>query len=214
MSLFETFINNVFPPVCGICGKICADNLCDKCYNNISILQNNKINYYNKNLSKLYYLFKYDGIIREKIIDYKFNNKSYLYKTFAEILVRNDTVKEMLNCSDIILSVPIHKKRKLERGYNQCELITKEISEIMKIETDNKIIVKQINNKVQSTLNKLERLENVKNVYKIVNNEKIINKKVIIFDDIYTTGSTVNEISGILREVGVKSVSIITIAKD
>ena len=70
------------------------------------------------------------------------------------------------------------------------------------------------NTKPQSTLSQKQRKDNVKNVYKLVNKEKISNKKIIIFDDIYTTGSTVNEISKILKQNGAKEIIVLTIAKD
>ena len=66
----------------------------------------------------------------------------------------------------------------------------------------------------QSSLTKEQRKENVQNVYKIKNKEKIENKKIIIIDDIYTTGNTVNAISKILKENGAKEITILTIAKD
>lgn len=83
----------IYPPVCGICGKICKDSLCKKC---LIKIKNYQINLIIKN-KKLYFdesfhVFKYDGIIRQKIIEYKFQGKSYLYKTFAEIILKDKKV--------------------------------------------------------------------------------------------------------------------------
>ena len=75
------------------------------------------------------------------------------------------------------------------------------------------IIIKDKNIVPQSTLNQNERIKNIKNVYKIVNKEKVKNKKILILDDIYTTGSTVNECSRILKEAECKEIGILTIAK-
>ena len=69
-------------------------------------------------------------------------------------------------------------------------------------------------NKVQSLLKKEDRMNNVKNVYSICDSEKIINKKILLVDDIYTTGNTVNECSRMLIESGACEVGILTIAKD
>lgn len=76
------------------------------------------------------------------------------------------------------------------------------------------VVIKYKDNKSQSTLNKIERIKNVENVYIIKNINKIKDKKVLLVDDIYTTGSTVNEIANNLIKSGVKDVGIITIAKD
>ena len=73
---------------------------------------------------------------------------------------------------------------------------------------------KRVNNKPQSTKNKESRKENVIGVYCIKNEYKIIDKKILLLDDIYTTGSTVNECSRILKTAGAKKVDVITIAKD
>ena len=71
-----------------------------------------------------------------------------------------------------------------------------------------------MNNKPQSTKNKEDRIANVIGVYFIKKEDKILNKKVLLLDDIYTTGSTVNECSKILKLAGAKKVDVITIAKD
>ncbi|CDE83434.1 putative amidophosphoribosyltransferase [Clostridium sp. CAG:273] len=161
------------------------------------------------------YLFKYEGIIRSKIISYKFDDKPYLYKSFCEIFVKNKKVCEFLKNYDIIISVPMYKKKKNQRGYNQSELIAREIAKKVKnIEYRSDILLKIKNTANQSLLNKEQRQENLKNAYEVKNKEYISNKNILIFDDIYTTGSTANECSKMLVEAGARSIGILTIAKD
>ena len=74
--------------------------------------------------------------------------------------------------------------------------------------------IKIQNNKAQSTLNKEERKNNVKNVYKLINKEKIDNKKILIFDDIYTTGATIEACIEEISKANVKQIGILTLAKD
>ena len=74
--------------------------------------------------------------------------------------------------------------------------------------------IKIKNNKPQSTLNKKQRKQNVKNVYKLENKGKIENKNIVLFDDIYTTGNTANEIAKILKQNGANKILVLTIAKD
>ena len=208
----------IFPTCCLICGKLTNKILCNECKKElyekaIFKVEDNK----NKDLyfEKHIYIFQYKDKIRNLILDYKFNDKSYLYKIFSKIIIKNEKICGNLKKYDIIIPVPIHKKRKKQRGYNQSDLVAKEIAhEISNLEYENKIIEKEKNTIPQSSLNKKKRKENVKNVYKIINKEKIENKKIIIFDDIYTTGSTVNACAKILKQNGAKEIIILTIAKD
>lgn len=215
-NFIEKFLDLIFPPVCGICNKEINTYLCEKCekeINKITCVGENK--YSDKYFSTHMYLFKYEGIIRDKIISYKFDDKPYLYKTFCEIFVKNKKVCEFLKNYDIIISVPMYKKKKNQRGYNQSELIAREIAKkVEKIEYRNDILIKIKNTAKQSSLNKEQRKENLKNAYAINNNEYILNKNILIFDDIYTTGSTANECAKTLSEAGAKEIGILTIAKD
>ena len=117
---------------------------------------------------------------------------------------------------DIIIPVPIHNKRRKERGYNQSALIAKEFCKnINELEYED-ILIKKKNTIAQSTLNKEERLKNAIDMYKIKENKQdiIYNKNVLIFDDIYTTGATANECAKAIREANPSKVGILTIAKD
>lgn len=217
MNLKENILNIIYPNVCGICGKINEEYICKKCY--IKIKDNLKCNIKKcgkeKYFQKHIYMCKYEGIIRKKIIDYKFNNQAYLYKMFAHIILQNKKICVRLKKYDIIIPVPIHKQREKQRGYNQSYLIAKELQKnIKEITINNNAIVKIKNIKPQSELSKLQREKNVKDAYKVKNIEKIIGKKILILDDIFTTGSTVGECSKKLIEAGCKTVDILTIAKD
>lgn len=160
------------------------------------------------------YIFMYEGYIRNTIINYKFKDKSYIYKTFSNYILKNEKFIEKIKSYDIIMPVPISTKRKKERGYNQSTLIARNISDKLNVKLDEKSIYKKINIVPQSTLNKEQREKNIKGAYGIRNLKNIQNKKVLIFDDIYTTGSTANECSKILIINGAKEVGILTIAKD
>lgn len=206
----------VFPPCCAICGKLNSKKCCKDCEKRINSQLNlnieNKAGYY---FERHMYLFKYKNEIRNLILDYKFRDKSYLYELFAKIITKNEKICGILEKYDIIIPVPIHKKRKKQRGYNQSELIARQISKnIANLQLENKAFIKIKNNKPQSTLNKKQRKQNVKNVYKLENKGKIENKNIVLFDDIYTTGNTANEIAKILKQNGANKILVLTIAKD
>lgn len=214
--LWEKILNLIYPPNCVICGKNNKEYLCNKCEKIVSRYVLNKTKkYLTKYFDSHIYIFKYEGIIRELIIDYKFKEKSYLCELFVKFLIKNEKICRFFKTYDIIMPVPIHKKRKAQRGYNQSALIARKIVERWNnLQLEENVLQKQKNTIQQSKLNKKERIENAKNVYKIDNKEKINNKNIILIDDIYTTGSTANECAKILKENGAKKVIIITIAKD
>lgn len=204
----------LYPNQCILCGKLEVNSICNKCYNNLNIKE--KIDVYNnKNFNKHLYIFKYEGKIRNLIIDYKFNDKIYLKELFVKIILKNQKICRKLKKYDIIIPVPIHKKRKNERGYNQSELVAKKIAKnINELQLVTDCLIKEKNTVAQSTLTKEQRKQNVKQVYKLVNKEKIQNKKIILLDDIYTTGATAEECSKILKQNGAKEILVLTIAKD
>ena len=130
------------------------------------------------------------------------------------MILKTKKTYSFLKKYDIILYVPMFKKHKLIRGYNQSELIAQRLSNVLGIKLEKNNLVKIIETKKQSTLTKNQREKNVKNAFKLKNPEKIKDKKVILFDDIYTTGSTVNECSKILKKAGATEIAILTIAVD
>lgn len=208
----------IYPPICGICEKINSEYICEKCKDKLNKYLIYKIEDC-KNNKKVYYDYKikilrYENVVREKIIDYKFNEKTYIHKTLEKIILNDEKIYSFLKKYDIILPVPLYKNKKWERGYNQTELIAKNLAKDLQITLNNKILKKVKNTKVQSRLTKRERAENIKDAFAVTDRFYIENKKIIIFDDIYTTGSTINECSKILKIANAKEIAILTIAID
>lgn len=210
----------MYPQVCGGCECINAKPLCNKCKvkltNEFKFCIDDYSNDNTKNFTEHYYFFKYENLIRKLLLDLKFHEKPYIYKTISLILKNNEKCFKKLKKYDIIIIVPISKKRMKERGYNQSELIASVISKIAKAKIVRKSLVKIKNNIPQSSLNKIQREENAKGVYKVLDCSKLKEKNILIIDDIYTTGSTVNECAKVLNQVGIdrNQISVLTIAKD
>lgn len=223
-------LNFIYPPVCGICGKLNSDFLCKKCekileseavfgvdkYKKIERKKENIKNNFNdkKYFDEHLYIFLYQGIIRRIILKYKFQEEAYLYKTFVNFLLKNKNFFEKIEKYDTIVPVPISKKRKKKRGYNQSELLAKEIAYNANLVLEKESLYKIKDIVEQSKLNKENRLKNIQGVYELVNKEKLNKKKILLIDDIYTTGSTVNECSKVLREAKPKKIGVLTLAKD
>ena len=121
----------IYPQVCSICGKTKAKLLCNKCKVKLQKEFNFQTEYYNNDINKNFvehnYFFKYENLIRSQVIALKFQEKPYVYQTITYFLKNMQKSFEKLKKYDIILIVPISKQRRRERGYNQSELIAKEI---------------------------------------------------------------------------------------
>jgi len=221
MNLLEIVLNFFYPNTCAICEKICDTPICNDCMHRINknLISGRKVYIQTKEryFDEHIYLFRYRDIIRDLIIKYKFNEKSYLYKAFSYMILKNQKIMKYIKKYDIIICVPIHKKRKKCRGYNQSELIIEDVcknDKTLKYVKD--LLIKTKNIKPQSSLNKEDRILNISNVYKIdINKKEIIkDRKILIFDDIFTTGSTANECAKILKKYDAEKVGILTIARD
>lgn len=216
--MFEKFFNLIYPNVCGFCNKLNEESLCKKCEIELKKYEIAKIQDFSKNKSKyfdyLINMLKYENYIRERIISYKFGEQAYLYKTFSKIILNNQNICNVLHFYDIIIPVPMYKSKKNERGYNQTELIAKKLAKELNIQYENKYLIKNKNTKVQSTLTKIQREQNVKGAFTVTVKEKIQERSIILLDDIYTTGSTVNECAKALKNAGASRILVLTIAKD
>lgn len=236
-NLLEKILNIIFPKKCAFCKTIIKkDYTCKKCKKNLEYICNNhKIEKVNgKYFELLISSYEYKEKIRDKILEFKFKNKKYLYKPLAELLL-NDITQYISNSIDnvnsntenynksdtndyianfdCIVYVPISIKRYFERGYNQSKLIAKFISQKLNKPLINYALLKIKHNQKQSKLGILQRKQNVEGAYKILNKNAITQKNILLIDDIYTTGATANECSKILKQNGAKSIIVATIAK-
>ena len=223
--MLDFVLNFLFPPVCGICGKLDKNWLCTKCKKRIEKYERFEVVKTPKRIGEFFrfleddiyfdellYCFEYKNLIRKLILKYKFYDYGYLSNLFANVILNNKKINEIIKSYDIMIPVPMSKNKKRIRGYNQTELIVKHFEEYIQINST--CLIKVKNTKTQSTLVATERVENIKNAFKIIDNNIVENKNVILFDDIITTGVTVNEISKILKKAGAKKVLVLIIAKD
>lgn len=168
----------------------------------------------NKSYNELISIFKYEGIIRYLLLNYKFKEKPYISKTFIQFILKDKKIFDKIKMYDKIIPVPVSKNRYNQRGYNQSALLSKEISKKTGIAYVDDVLQKDKDIIEQSKLNKEERLKNIQGVYDLVNKRKLYKKKILLVDDIYTTGSTVNECARVLRKARPSKIGVFTLAKD
>ncbi len=159
-----------------------------------------------------YVCTKYGLYERVLMMDYKYGDKAYIGKILAEIMAERIAVETLE--VDLIIPVPIHASRKKKRGYNQAEILSKEIGRKLGKRNLNTAVIRTKKTKPMKSLNVNEREENVMKAFQIRGRyrEDLIGKKVLLIDDIYTTGSTANSLSRLLVEEGVKEVNVLTFA--
>ena len=203
-QLCEKCLNNmqkIKEPICIKCGEMLENgNLnCVFCKGfNYAFKSNRSIFYYNDESSKI-------------IKGLKYNQRKYYAKFIAKMMTEDRCIFDKV---DIITFVPISAKRKRTRGFNQAEEIAKEISKLVNIEVV-ELLEKVKDNKTQAGLSQKERLENLKGTFKIKESEKekISGKRILVVDDVFTTGATLNECSSVLKIAKPKEIKTLTFAK-
>lgn len=204
----------IYPAVCPFCGNVTSENeiksigMCYCCetklkpYSNYFSMEDN-VNYLS--CDAMYCALKYFGIIKKLMIQYKFNDASYLYKIFSIILNNHLFKHDVYSNIDILTYVPISSKRFSGRGYNQSKLIAKELQKLNpgKFMLLDLLVRKKGNDNKTSSLNLQERK---KEKFDFKKNVSITGKRILLLDDILTTGATMEECAKILKDNGAQKV--------
>ena len=194
-------LNLISDFVCDKCGEVLVENsmCCEQCKSfNYSFDKNKSICHYTDVPAKIVKSLKYGG-------------RKYYAKHIAELMTVDKSFFEEF---DLITFVPMGKKRLRARGFNQAEEIAKEISKLVNIPFES-LLIKIVENKNQAKLSQKERLENLKGTFEIdlEKEDKIKGKKILIVDDVFTTGATLSECAKVLKSQKPKKVCSITFAK-
>lgn len=159
-------------------------------------------------------IFKYNEQIKKIIFDLKYYDSTHLSKKFAQLILQK--IKNEVHEYDLIVAVPLHKKRLRERKFNQAILLAQAIlKEAKHIEFYPNIMLRKKYTKSQAHLKQKEREKNLSGsfVFNEKYREKIKGKNILLVDDVMTTGSTLNSCAKILKKVGCNKIRVITIAK-
>lgn len=213
-KLFNYILDLIYPRKCIFCGKVLDKaDICNECERILPRTKGDgisqKLSFITKCVSPLYY----DGIVRESFLRYKFMGVQAYSVRYGEFM--SECVENNLDCSDIdvISCVPLSSKRFRKRGYNQAELLAKEISKNLAI-PEKQLLKKIKDNPAQSgTDSAKERLRNVSGVYALKDNAEVSGKTVLLIDDIVTTGATLSECARVLRKEGAARVYAVTLAR-
>lgn len=150
-------------------------------------------------------LWVYEKGVRESIYRFKYRDR----REYAGVYARELAARYagwIKSCGiEVIVPVPLHKKRKRRRGYNQAQLLAKELGKLLAIPVDTGLLVRVRDTKPQKTLNDTERKNNLKEAFKTTQNIVQLNH-ILVVDDIYTTGSTLDAAAEALTDAGANGV--------
>ena len=151
-----------------------------------------------------------DNPIRSAIHDLKYHNHRAVVTILSEILA--DTYQRYNFCADVIVPVPLHHSRLKERGYNQSELLAKQLGKLLSLPVNNTTLQRIRRTESQVKLGAKERHKNVADAF-VCSNKQLVNQKILLIDDVCTTGSTLDACAAALKQGGVISVWGLILAK-
>ena len=214
-SVVSALLDLIFPPRCIFCRAVIPSgaNICKKCEE--EILHSNPIQYINVSAVgktiRCIVPYSYSGKVRQSIIRFKFQNQKQFAVFYAEKITEEIQKKYFNEKFDAVTCVPISAQRRKMRGYNQSELIARAISKRTNFPYRD-YLMKITDNKEQHKLSEKERQFNVCGVYRPLNEHEIIGKKILLIDDIVTTGATLCECASVLFRSGAREVDCAAIA--
>lgn len=232
MKFKEFILDIIFPRRCPVCddvlkfggGFVCPDCRkklvyvgeisCRKCGKRLSNADQefcgdcrNEKHYFNKARS----VFVYNDAMRNSILRYK-NNGRREYADFYSDAICGSLGREIRSFHpDAVLAVPLSKRTYEKRGFNQAELICEKLEKRLGVKFYKDYLARERDSAQQKALSRAERRKNLKKAFTIRKNDVKL-KRVVLLDDVYTTGSTVDEISILLRRSGVRSIMVVCLS--
>jgi ComF family protein len=198
-------VESVTSPLCSCCGRQFQnaagnDHLCELCLTDS----------YHFDLARA--LLRYQPPITTIISDFKYHGRTTALKSFRAIFATHPSRKD-LGRPELIIPVPLHVTRLRQRGFNQALLLARafypEDRQLINFTT----LQRKRHTSPQTGMNGKERRRNLKNAFQVVDENIVKNRKVLLIDDVFTTGTTVSECAKVLKKAGAKQVQVLTVAR-
>ena len=221
----ENILDILCPKTCPMCDKIISrhENICTNCHSKLVYIHEPKCKKCGKELrdeakeycadcsvKKHYFdlnvaVFEYSAMVSKSLYKFKYHNRRTYARFYGEAIAKHCANDIRRWNPDVIVPVPIHYKKRIKRGYNQATLIARELGKEINIYVDEKYLYRVVNTRPMKELNKTNRKKNVENAFKIYKNV-VKYTKIILVDDIYTTGSTLDACAKALLGAGASEV--------
>ena len=225
MDVKKTLLNLLYPLRCVVCDEITGyakEAVCRKCRGKIVYIRepfcmkcgkqlNKQEQEYCSDCQKKNHAYiqgtaLYDyGSMADSVFRFKYKGRMEYSKFYGKELYNEKACWLSMISPDALIPVPVHPSRKRKRGYNQAELIARELSRCSGIPVNTRLIRRVGKTIPLKNLNQLEREKNLKRAFKIYKNDVKLST-IVIIDDIYTTGSTIDAMAGILHKAGIPKV--------
>jgi len=194
------------PPLCIICGREIRGTAINK---SICLSCQTQRFSFDRVLSPC----SYEGVMRELIHKFKYQNKSYLSPFLVRLLI--DFIYQQhiaLDDFDLVMPIPLHKIRLREREFNQAEFLAKQIAREFSLSLSSTNLWRKHHRQAQMELSEEKRWDNIKGCFALHDPEEVKGKNVLLIDDVITTGATCQEAASMLKAAGVGIVFVLTLA--
>ncbi len=161
-------------------------------------------------LKRVITVVPYEGAYREMIQSLKYQGKHDLAIPLGMLMAEKVRTAGLVKTVDIIIPVPLHPLREKERGYNQSLWLAETIGRRLKLPLQTDALIRRSYLKTQTGLGKNERVANMAQAFCVIGEEKILNKNILLVDDIITTGATLLACAGVLRQKGAREINGVT----
>ena len=225
ISILDDFLSLIYPRVCASCGNTLYKNekvICIFCNyrlpkTNFHFEKNNPVSEIfwgrvNIESASACYYFAKGSKIQHLIHQLKYKGKKeigiFIGKQYGLDLIDSP----QFNTVDIVIPVPLHRKKQKQRGYNQSEQFAIGISGSMKIELDTKSLYRKIASQTQTKKSRFKRWQNVSEIFDVRQTDSLIGKHILLVDDVITTGSTLEACANALFKVPDVRISVAVIA--
>ncbi|MEL7120183.1 MAG: ComF family protein, partial [Bacteroidota bacterium] len=156
--------------------------------------------------------FEKHSMVQKLIHGLKYKGERHTGYLLGQLLGREFVQNHEFKSIDLLIPIPLHPKKQIQRGYNQSELIGKGMAEVMNKPIMCDVLKKEINTNTQTNKSRADRLSNVTNVFSLINEKAIEGKHILIVDDILTTGATIEAAATVLLEAKNVRISFATVA--
>jgi len=227
----KAFLNIVFPPVCLNCHVridnadkfLCesctlkiepiTEKICSRCGSLVSEAGCESCVEHRWYFTKARSLFPYEGVLKELIHELKYKEMANIGRFLGDKAVSYIREKHYPEECDVVTAIPLHPVRQRERGYNQAGLLAATIAKEMDWLYQAKLIERKRYTATQTSLSRNEREANIRQAFRVQKNIDVKQKKILLIDDVFTTGATVNAASQILKDAGAEAVYVLTIGR-
>ena len=217
MKIIDWCLGILYPQTCCFCGKVSKEEICEACRDKVTYVREPRCKKCGKPIryddqefcldcskKKFHYeqgrsLWVHKGAVPWSIYQFKYHNRRIFAKFYAQELYRLYGKKIKDWGIDVIVPVPLHPKRRRRRGYNQAEVLARELSRLSGIPMETRMVKRVRYTDPQKKLDNRERSRNIKGAFEVRKIKKYY-ERVLIIDDIYTTGSTIDTIAKELFE--------------